>query len=279
MILIKNNIQLREFIPNTMAPAMGETPLFDKIRPFLVAAENWFEANFIPQCLIFKLGDAIKDENDPLFFLPRRIVVLKAWINAMPSIDVIVGPTGVGVTETQALKPASKAKIDRLLEATVAELDYNIECLVSILWRIPGWLESHQADKFRSSLFPDFSILDVLNIKKDRYDNYLVYAHRASIIERRIAREWISLPVLARLRAASLSREATGILGEVADIVRGAVIEEIRTGIEQRDRIEDATNLIRSNKSVFPEWHVTDTAARFNAPHFVNDKRKGGYWF
>lgn len=278
MLLIPDNKTLRSFIPNTMAPAMGERPLFDKISPFLVSAENWFKENFIPENILKDIVKSASDENDPLYFLPRRIVVLRAWINAMPAIDVVVGPTGVGVTETQALKPASKAKVDRLIDSTKAELDYNIESLLEIIWRIPGWLESYQADKFRSSLFPDFSILDVLNVKKDRYENYLVYIHRASIIERRMAREWISDPIMARLRSDLLARLAKGEVRKVAEIIRRAVIEELRTGIEDRGSIEDATNIIRSNKVLFPEWETTDTASRFSAPHFRNDRKKGGFW-
>lgn len=278
MILIPDNSTLREFIPNTLAPAMGETPLYHKIQPFLVAAENWFTENFIPVNILKEIVDKASDENDPLYFLPRRIVVLKAWINAMPSIDVVIGPTGVGVTETASLKPASKAKVDRLLDATCSELDYNIEALVNILWRIPDWLESRQADRFRASLFPDFSLLDALGLNKDRYRNWLVFSDRASIIERRIAREWISVPVLVRLRSNLLARVCKGLELEVAQLVRSAVVEELRTGIEQKAAIEDATNIIRKNRSAFPEWAVTDTAARFNTPNFQNDKRKGGVW-
>lgn len=278
LLLIPDNATLRSFIPNTQAPVVGERTLYEKISPFLVSAENWFKSNFIPEHILKDIVDNATDENDPLYFLPRRIVVLKAWLNAMPSIDVVISPTGVGVTETATVKPASKAKVDKLLEATNEELDYNIESLINIIWRIPEWLKTHEADKFRNSLFPDFSLLDALDIRKDRYKNWLVYTHRASIIERRIAREWISDPVMARLRSNLLARLCKGEEKVVADLLCGAVIEELRTGVEQRGAIEDATNKIISDPVLFPEWKTTDTAARFNAPIFRNCKDKGGYF-
>lgn len=278
MLLIPDNSTLKKFIPNVLAEVHGESKLFDKVYTFLVSAEIWFCNNFIPEDILKEIVEDATDENDPLYFLPRRIVALKAWLSAMPSVDVIVGPTGVGVTETATLKPASKAKVDKLLEATAKELDFNIEWLINIIYHIPRWLDSEIADKFRQSMFPDFRLLDALGIHEDRYKNWLVYSHRASIIEKRIAVEWVSVPVMARIRGNLLSRMSKGVEKEVAEMLRGAVIEELRTGCEHRKAIEEATNIIRSDKVSFPEWHSTDTALRFNAPVFKNSKEKGGYF-
>lgn len=278
MILIPDNNTLRSFIPNTMAPAMGETPLYDKILPFLVAAENWLTQNFIDRELLMQIVKDATDEEDPLYFLPRRIVVLKAWINALPSIDVLVSSHGVGVAETQTMKAASKFKIENLRKATQSELDYNIESLVNVVWRIPGWLDTKQADIFRQSLFPDFTILDDLGVKTDRYSEYLIHAKRASLIERRIAREWISVPLLSRFRALSLAREAQGSVLEVIQLVRDAVIHELSSGLENRENLEDVVNLIRSDKTTFAEWQTSDTANRFKGPNYRNRKEDKGFW-
>lgn len=278
MLLIPDNNTFRQFVPNTMAPAMGETPLYSKIRSFLVSAENWFCNNFIPRDILKRIVQEATDENDPLYFLPRRIVVLKAWAAAVPSIDVVVGPTGVGVTETSSLKPASKAKIDNLLSATNNELDANIEALVNIIYRVPDWLNCNTAERFRTSLFPDFQILDVLGVDRERYKNWLVYTSRAANIERRIARESISIPVMSRLRSRLLARLATGVELEVAKLIQYAVVEELRSGIEQKAPVEDAVNIIRQDKVNFPEWDHTDTADRFKAPAFRNHKHSSGYF-
>ena len=39
MTLIKNDETLRRFMPNVFATAKGETPLFDKLTPWLTASE------------------------------------------------------------------------------------------------------------------------------------------------------------------------------------------------------------------------------------------------
>ena len=278
MLLIPDNETLSRFIPNTIAPAVGEKPIYIKILPFLTAAEDWLEFNFIDRKILNEIIQDATDEEDPFYFLPRRIVALRAWINAVPSIDIIVSSVGVGVVETNALKPASKAKIENLINATKDELDYNIESLINRIYRIPRWLDTRQADKFRSSLFPDFAILDALDIKKNRYEEWLVYINRASLIERRIAREWISAPVLARLRAASVSRSSDGAIKEVLDLTRAAVIEELRSGIEQKTMLEDITEIIRTDKTNFADWHTSDTASRFHPVKFENKEDKGGYW-
>lgn len=278
MILIPDNSTLREFIPNTMAPAIGETPLFEKISPFLSSAEKWFMDTFIDEKILKEIVDATEDHEDPLYFLPRRIVVLRAWINALPAIDVVVAPTGVGVTETTTLKPASKAKIDKLLEATWAELDFNIACLLPRLPMIPYWMATPPAFKLKETLFPNFIAVDALEIRDHKWEAWVSLSKRIKLIEKRIERDWISVPVMSRLRTYSLMGETDGVIGQSIELARLAVINELREGHPAIDILNDLTTLIRESTTVFPEWHTSATAELFRDRSFKNKKDSTGYF-
>ena len=45
--LITNDAQLRRYMPNVFATAQGETPLYDKVLPWLETAERWLFSQFI----------------------------------------------------------------------------------------------------------------------------------------------------------------------------------------------------------------------------------------
>ncbi len=293
MILIPDNTTLRSFIPNTMAPVKGETTLFDKIKPFLVAAENWFCENLIPLSLLQHYIEEAMEEDDPLYFLPRRIVCLQAWMNAVPAIDVVVGPTGVGVTETASLKPAAKAKIDNLIASTIAERDRNIESLIAHLRVDSRWIGSRAADKFRCSLFPDFRVVDAMGVTKERWTAYLGLTHKASVIEDIIGRRWISTEVLQDLRSRSILPDSDDdhnhhgkdrLIREVTELLRDVELDVMRSDsvfLERnldKERLCDITNTIRRNPDVFPKWRHSSAAGRFNGPVFENRKESSGYW-
>ncbi len=45
--LITNDAQLRRYMPNAFATAQGETPLYDKVLPWLQTAERWLFTRFV----------------------------------------------------------------------------------------------------------------------------------------------------------------------------------------------------------------------------------------
>ena len=45
--LITNDAQLRRYMPNVFATAQGETPLYDKVLPWLETAERWLFSQFV----------------------------------------------------------------------------------------------------------------------------------------------------------------------------------------------------------------------------------------
>ena len=49
MILIANDAQVRQFIPNALITVEGEKSLFDKIASFLETSEEWLIQTFIPE--------------------------------------------------------------------------------------------------------------------------------------------------------------------------------------------------------------------------------------
>lgn len=303
MLLIPDNTTLRSFIPNSFAPRPDSQSLFDKITPFLQSAEIWFKSEFIPENLLLGIISEAQQQDDPLYFLPRRIVAMRAWQNAIPSIDIVVGNNGVGVVETASLKPASKAKIDNLLLSVASELDRNIEMLLPLLPTINGWIGSAQAEKFRATLFPTFRILRRLGFDDDLWNRWLRISQRIRTIEDEIGEKWISAPVLKKIRLQNLrilagSRAATcldcganevsadiivrNLIAKVksaVSIIIGAETDGINTQHMAKPYLEEANAIIRNNPAIFPEWEDSPTARFFKTPAFRNRPGSTAFYF
>lgn len=288
--LIPDSASFRRFTPNIFEDVMGMPSMFEKIEPFVNSAQSWFEANFIPPYI---LQDIIKDalsQDEPLYFLPRRIVAVKAWISAIPSVDVVVTQNGLGVVQTNTIAPASTQKIDRLLSTLRDDLDSNLALLIPRLRKIPHWVGSRQAAEFGASLFPDFSILRSLGIHSDLWHSYLRVRQSLSLIEDEIADKWISHPLLARLRHASLVGQHSPHIDFLLTKVRAAVRRiyagkespvpgHVTSDFKTIPELDEAVQFIRENVSIFPEWDRSPQARLFNAKPFSNSQSSTAYFF
>lgn len=295
MLIIPDNSTLRSFIPNSFAALEGQQTLFERMAPFLQSAELWFFANFISEQITHYIIQETTSNDEPLYFLPRRIVALRAWINAAPSLDIVISHNGLSVIETNNAKPASKAKIDRLLASLSSDLDQNIDALLPLLPSIDGWTASPTAAQFRATLFPDFSILRSIGISSDLYAQWLALTARIADIEDEIAEQWISLPLLQQLRLVNLEGKATHQQLFVISKIKAAVRKLLTadgaevlhsSAITPRlsldiclSQLEEAVDFIRENPHDFPLWHTSHTARRFSTRPFRNKKSSSAYFF
>lgn len=133
MILITDNETLRRFIPNIIREVKGETPLFDKLAPFLERAEQWFCHHFVPAELL----DAVAAE-------AAHIVAVEAYRLAVPQLDLVLTPNGFATVGTQNLSPASKMRVDRLVGGLLSERDKALAQLLHNLPSVEGWPDSPQ---------------------------------------------------------------------------------------------------------------------------------------
>ena len=76
MTLIKNDETLRRFMPNVFATAKGETPLFDKLTPWLTASEQWLKEKICGEDTLAEI--VALDDMNVVKMLASQIVVSDA---------------------------------------------------------------------------------------------------------------------------------------------------------------------------------------------------------
>ena len=284
MLLIPDNTTLRRFIPNTFTQTFpDQETLYDKIQPHLTAAELWLTETLIPHDLLHRIVEEASNSGDPLYFVPRSIVALKEWIDAVPSLDVVVSDNGISTVETSTLRPASKAKIDRLMDTSREQLDQALRLLPGLLEGLSGWHHSRQSEPFRSTLFHDYAVLDSLTATADNggniHDRFTAVLPRLKAIEDEISRYWVSVPVMDRLRSCSrkcMSPNESRLL----DLTRTAVVS-IANGtdpVHKKMLLRGLADYVISHPEDFPEWRGTHTAALFSVRAYQNKPGSPAHW-
>ena len=278
MKLITNDEQLRSHIPNIIASVKGEVPFIERLALFLDLAEDWVKTTFTSEST-FNTICGYTDSNN-IKILCSRLVVVDALRRAIPSLDIVLTPNGFGVVNTSNLAPASKPRVDRIVDSMLAHRD---DCIAALLPEIVGaskWLASDRADFFGATLFPDLSIVDSLgSMQGSRWEKYLELRSQVIDLEASLAEEWFSPELMSALRSENLRGDLTGKRSEIVRQVKAQVVGYLRSGSFNSRRLADIVNYIRLNPESFSEWHKSETAKLFAPPVFSNEKKASGYFF
>ena len=289
MILITNDAQVRQFIPNALVTVEGEKSLFDKIATFLETSEEWLIQTFVPEPA---LQEIVAQERQPFLRLLMKTVANDAFLHAVPSLDLVLTPNGFGIVSNQNIAPASKERVDRLLASLETERDQAIDLLLPRLPLLTDWLQSAQGQYFAATLFPNLSLCRRLAIRQHLWAEYQALHDRLIKIENTLAETYFSQEQMAVFREKSLHL-LTNCHPLMLQVIRSLQSLELilistesnpssPSGDKRGASIQsfyDLVNTIREHEDVFPEWHASATAELYTPVVFRNKKTSGGYWF
>lgn len=278
MILITTDAQLRAHIPNIIASVKGEVPFIERLALFLDLAEDWVKTTFTSESTFNTICDYTDSNN--IKILCSRLVVADALRRAIPSLDIVLTPNGFGVVNTSNLAPASKPRVDRLVDSMLAHRD---DCIAALLPELVGtskWLASDRATFFGATLFPDFSLIEATApIQGSKWERYLELRSQVIDLEASLAEEWFSPELMSALRSENLRGDLTQKRSEIVRQIKAQVVGYLRSGSFNSRRLADILNYIRLNEGDFKEWFASKTAELFAPPVFRNRKEARGYFF
>ena len=137
-MMINDDAQLRQYIPNALVTVSGEQTLYDKLQVELQLSEAWFARTF---------GVV---ESTPT---ACKVLATDAFLRAVPSLDLVLTPNGFGIVSNNTIAPASRDRVDRLIGSLESNRDFAIEQLLHELLQSPEWKETLQGRYFLSTLY------------------------------------------------------------------------------------------------------------------------------
>ena len=171
MKLIKTDETLRRFMPNVFATAKGETPLFDKLTPWLTASEQWLAEKICGEDTLAEI--VALDDMNVVKMLASQIVVSDAVRCAVPSLDLVLTPNGFGIVSNTNVAPASKERVERLMASLLDMRDKAVEQLLNQLPLMQSWTASAQCRWFTATLFPNIDLVSLCGFTEHRWEKYL----------------------------------------------------------------------------------------------------------
>lgn len=284
--LITTNEQLNALLPNIAVSVEGETPLIDKLAPFLVAAEKWVCDVFTSQPVFDTICSLAED--DSLRAATTQVVIYEAFRRALPHLDVILTPNGFGIVSNTNVAPASKERITRLLNTLLDNRDAAISQLLSLLCAETLWRDTEQGKFFASTLFPNLDVTDIFpRSDGGRWEQYRKLRLALIPIEEHIAEQFLSQPLMQELRGEVLSGHfLTDTHQHICRVLRAVEVDCLQADTghlalspKAHRTLTHLVEIVRSNPALFPQWHYSDTAKLYNPPIFENEKSSKGFWF
>lgn len=268
--------RLRELIPNVIHEVKGEIPLLDKLYPWLESAERWLIRN--------TLG---ADFNIPesMMSLVERIIVTKAFAEAIPSLDMALSPSGFAVINTDGRAPASKERIERLIAALNSSIDENVEELLQLLLADTDWIITPMGQWWTGTFIPSLSVVHRFRTVSNLLDTYRSMRSHATRFERELAELYIGDELLNNLRGQQFT---TSENKEIIKLIQEAELRYVSFHMRDQKATcpdeHEVWHLIRpviDRLKYFPELYQqwqSEMGGRFNPEPFKNDI-KGGFYF
>lgn len=282
-MLIQSDTELRRYIPNVLNTVDGEPSLYDKLQPFLEAAERWVAATFTGQNLLTEIGKL--SDSDPWHKLICSLIANHTFFHVVPSLDLILTPNGFGIVNNSNVAPASKERVERLVASLEEQRDNYIDTLLRSLPSLSvgseTWLDTPQSKFFAATLFPDFTACEKTATTLHRWSQYLSLRQQLMTIEADLSEEYFSpdemtdfrYDVLTQFKDTAYNRQIT------IQSIRTLEIEVLLGRTPHPQRFRDVVNYIREHPENFPKWHKSNTAKLYEPTIFSNKKRSGGFWF
>lgn len=266
-LIIKNDKELRDYMPNAMVTVGSEVKLYDKLLPWLTDAQQWLEDTLLPHDMLGEVPES------------AHLVACEAFRMAVPRLDVVLTPNGFATAGSDRLVAASSQRTERLLASLMTERDMLIDTVLHRAPKIKGWAESEPGRFFAATLFNDLSVVWKCGITKCIWEKYLELRHKIMDVEYTLAEQWMSQELMQHLRNASCSNSLSARETVLLHAVRTQIINVLTGNSVSESRMADIVQYIRTNPEDFPLWHSSATAQLFSPPVFRNKKSAPGYFF
>lgn len=282
MKLITTDEQLRMLIPHVFATAEGEPTLFEILSPFIETAEQWAIDTFVPDAIFDEIAeDDGFGPNERLRFSLEKLVACQAYMTAIPSLDLVLTPNGFGIVSNQNIVPASRERVDALINSLESQRDSAIEALILRLSSRTDWQQSAQGKYFGATMFPLLNLCRRLAIREHIWDSYQQLHDRLIKIENVLADTYFSQEQMQVFRSQVITQYSTSKPIEER-VIRSLQAYELQllTDIQVHPQCYyDLVTIIRERPDDFPAWHTSPVADLFTPKIFQNKKNSSAYWF
>jgi hypothetical protein len=279
MELITSNDILRDYFPNVLLEVDDELAFYDKIKGYLRSAEQWLSANIFGSAYVLE-GSALN--------IARRITVDRALAQAIPSLDLVLTPNGLGIVSTESLAPASKERVERLIGSLESSASAHLEILLDMLREDAKWRSSRQGSYFCGTLVNSFQEISRWRGESDLLSAFARVRDLALLFEAQLRDAYFGNSVVNSLIKSHNEGDDTDEIVYIIDRVKE--VENRYIDFHIRDQkfkhadtlelwklVNPLVSLLRTAPELYQLWR-SEMEDAFTVEPFKNNVQ-GGYFF
>lgn len=276
---IQNEITKEVFerhIPAAKMPQQN-TSVFSRMSNLITTAYH-----FLLHTLLTEEKESLLEQNAVLKELCIHLVCLNAFERAMRSLDLVLTGTGFGIVSTESTAPASKARVDALLDDIICDEYRTIETITDILIKVEGWGSTAQAQRQIPVLFyrPSLMMLTSMRLTIDNWAKAKAWAVTAdALLRKEISEEYMD-ELLVKTRTASLTT-ADIILVEKCNCFTADFISnyEMSHGSPNHTMLHAIVEQLESYLQSYPTYQQSRLYRRRHAERFQNRPEDPTFFF
>lgn len=154
-MIIQNLIQAKKYLPS-ISIKDDITTMDDNF----LTAEQELTNDILGQELLTLL-EKKNDEDSKLLIMSERIISLSAFLSTIPELDLVLTQAGFAVHSSEKMSPASRQRVDALIQSVNTRLDKATDTLIDYLIATAKydeiWRSTDQFDKITAGLISTYS--------------------------------------------------------------------------------------------------------------------------
>ena len=253
------------YVPAAKMPERNSS-VFNRLESSLKAAYHDLVYNIISPDFEDKIT-----ENDILKHRCMRVVCLDAFARTCRSLDVVLTATGFGIVSTESLAPASKARVDALIEQiTIEEIETIDNIVFDHLTGVEGWGITEQARTRIPTLFFRFTQLRHTSLSLTTQDWAKAKAAALSadaLLRREISDEYMD-ELLLKLRTRAGSFEDVLFALDLQNFIYTFISE----GVPNKFQLQQIVDKLESNIERYPTYKSSKLYAKRHAERYQNKR-------
>ena len=268
---------LERAIPSIKSP---QSTMYDRLEQFIENANRWVRNQFIGRVMFDKFEQLDEDVQNQLTF----IVANKAFLDAIPSLDLVLTNQGFGVVQTTNVVPASKERVERLIERTKQNLSDAIDSLIQEMLVVDKLLEDFNQSPAFHLLTDSFFITaqdlaTYAGVANPSRDNLKALSPKIAMCELYL-KKLISVEyyeeLLDKVRGNCLTAADSRVFPQFKRILGGNVQGKHN---ELQQYMDSVMKYIESNADLYPTYIQSDTFVNKAKGIFKNRKDASGHFF
>lgn len=222
------------------------------------------------------------DAEGPLQKEVLRYVCLEAFVQSIRSLDLVLTATGFGIVSTASMAPASKSRVDALMEDCRLRAAESLCQIIHCMTIRTGWDDTPQARQSIQCLFWHISSLreyTTLPYTADNWQKARGLSITADAFLRKAISEEYMEDLLRKMRSATLDNADIIIVQKCNSFTGGFISSyEFEKGPNQ-NRLDDIVEQLEAYPASYPVYTASETYKARHGERYRNRKEDPTFFF